>query len=72
MRKPTPIHDTGNSSPFDWQGKSSTFTAKKTRQSFNNANVARSVASSKISKRANFSLPGGSPNLPPEMMRSSK
>ena len=56
-------------SPFNWQGKPSTFTHGDDRAHFIGSNHGRSVNVSALEKRSPISLPGGSKELPPHFMR---
>lgn len=58
-----------NESPFNWQGKPSIFTTGRDQSHFTGANYGRSVAASEADKKSHISLPGGSKELPPKLMR---
>ena len=56
-------------SPFNWQGKPSIFTRE---HDFNGVNHGKSLTATVNAKNSPVSLPGGSKELRPEMMRKPK
>ena len=57
-------------SPFDWKGQPSVFTTCKDRANFIGINHERSLKAATREKLISITLPGGSHNLAPDVMRT--
>jgi hypothetical protein len=57
-------------SPFDWRGQPSIFTTAKDRANYTGLNHEKALRASVNGKLSPISLPGGSKNLPPHVMRT--